>query len=68
MRFRFIGPEPAEVFGYKWTLGVVHDVLEEHAIGKLSNHAHFERADGTPPPAMASAEVVPMKKPRKARG
>jgi hypothetical protein len=36
MKFRYIGEEYSEIFGFKWVTGVVHDVEDAHAVTKLS--------------------------------
>jgi hypothetical protein len=46
MKFRFIGDEPSLFFEFQWVKGVVHDVTDPHAIGKLSNSVLFEKVDG----------------------
>lgn len=42
MKFRYIGEEFTEWFGFKWMPGTVHDVEDGHAVGKLKNSALFE--------------------------
>jgi hypothetical protein len=56
MRFKFIGSEHSEVFGFQWMTGTVHDVTDEHAIRKLSHNALFEAVDAAPE---AQAEPAP---------
>ncbi len=43
MRFRFIGDEPSDLYGFKWAKGVSHDVTDEHSIRKLSGSILFEK-------------------------
>lgn len=42
MKFRFVGEQPSEVFGFKWYPGTEHDVTDAHAIGKLKINCFFE--------------------------
>jgi hypothetical protein len=61
MQFKFIGTEPSEFFGFHWYPGVVHDVTDAHAIGKLSNSVLFEKfetAVSTVPVVETEAEPV----------
>lgn len=46
MKFRYIGEEFTEWFGFKWMPGTVHDVEDAHAVGKLKNSALFEAVEG----------------------
>jgi hypothetical protein len=57
MRFKFIGSEHSEVFGFQWMTGTVHDVTDEHAIRKLSHNALFEAVDGAPAVEPAPTDV-----------
>jgi hypothetical protein len=57
MRFKFIGSEHSEVFGFQWMTGTVHDVTDEHAIRKLSHNALFEAVDGAPVAEPAQADI-----------
>lgn len=59
MRFRYIGEEYTEWFGFKWMNGTEHDVEDAHAIAKLSNSVLFAKVAEQP-----SAEAV---KPRLGR-
>jgi hypothetical protein len=43
MKFRYVGEEYTEWFGFKWMTGTEHDVTDAHAIGKLSNSVLFEK-------------------------
>jgi hypothetical protein len=43
MKFRYVGEEYSEWFGFKWMTGTEHDVTDEHAIKKLSGSVLFER-------------------------
>lgn len=47
MKFKFIGEEPSEFMGFKWYPGTEHDVIEPHAIKKLSNSVLFEKLEHT---------------------
>lgn len=49
MKFRYVGEEYTEFFGFKWMTGTVHDVTDPHAVGKLSNSVLFEAADNAKP-------------------
>lgn len=49
MKFRYVGEEYTEWFGFKWMTGTVHDVTDEHAVKKLSGSAHFEKVGGSDP-------------------
>ena len=49
MKFRYVGEEYTEWFGFKWMTGTVHDVTDEHAVKKLSGRAHFEKVEGEEP-------------------
>jgi hypothetical protein len=49
MKFRYVGEEYTEWFGFKWMAGTVHDVTDEHAIGKLSNSVLFEKVGPSDP-------------------
>jgi len=42
MKFRFIGEEASEIFGFKWFPGTEHDVNDPHAVGKLKASVLFE--------------------------
>lgn len=42
MKFKYVGEEYTEWFGFKWMQGTEHDVTDEHAIKKLSGSALFE--------------------------
>lgn len=69
MKFRFIGEETSDLYGFKWHPGTTHDVEDAHAVKKLTNHPMFEQADGAKEVAQkfAPAEVTmlePGKKPR----
>lgn len=55
MKFRYIGDEYTEWFGHKWMTGTEHDIEDEHAIGKLSISALFEKVEG------AEAQTAPAK-------
>lgn len=46
MKFRYVGDEFTEWFGFKWMTGTEHDVTDEHAIRKLSGSVLFERLGG----------------------
>jgi hypothetical protein len=46
MKFRYVGEEYTEWFGFKWMTGTEHDVTDAHAIGKLSNSVLFEKVGG----------------------
>lgn len=48
MKFKFVGAEPSEFFGFFWSCGVVHDVTDDHAIRKLSNSVLFEAVESAP--------------------
>lgn len=69
MKFKYIGAEPSDVFGLKWVHGVTHEVEDGHAIRKLSGNPFFMAAvDGAnPEPPKPEAQVLPMKKARKAK-
>jgi len=45
MKFRYIGEEYTEFFGFKWMHGTEHDVTDAHAVNKLSNSVLFEKVD-----------------------
>lgn len=60
MKFRYIGEEATEWFGFKWFPGTEHEVTDAHAISKLKNSILFEAA-GEPvkaPVVAASAQVL----------
>ena len=42
MKFRYIGEEFTEWFGFKWMPNTEHDVHDPHAVGKLRNSALFQ--------------------------
>jgi hypothetical protein len=79
MKFRFIGHEPSDLYGFKWFPGTTHDVEDAHAVKKLSNHPMFEVAEAGEAKAMAQRfapaevtlqtpeNVTPIRKPRKAK-
>lgn len=72
MKFRYIGQEFCEWFGFKWITGIEHDVTDPHAIGKLANSVLFSAVDGASAAVAEAHEtagpnVTPMKKPRKAK-
>lgn len=46
MKYRYVGDEYTEWFGFKWMTGTEHDVTDEHAVKKLSNSVLFERVGG----------------------
>lgn len=64
MRFRYIGEEYTEWFGFKWMTGTVHDVTDEHAVKKLAGSALFEAVEE---PAAAAPEVLETPKPKLGR-
>lgn len=58
MKFKFIGEEYTEWFGFKWMQGTEHDVTDEHAIKKLSGSVLFEKVSASataPAPKKAKA-------------
>jgi hypothetical protein len=77
MKFRYIGEEYSEIFGFKWATGMVHDVEDAHAVTKLSRMTNlFELAADGEAKAMAKRfapaevtlqtpeNVTPIRKPR----
>lgn len=62
MKFKYIGDEYTEWFGFKWMQGTEHDVTDEHAIKKLSGSALFEALQ-TP----IAAPVAPKRQPKIAK-
>ena len=48
MKFKYLGDEYTEWFGFKWITGMVHDVTDAHAIKKLSGSVLFEALEGSP--------------------
>lgn len=48
MKFRYIGEEYTEFFGFKWMHGTEHEVTDEHAVKKLANSVLFEKIEGKP--------------------
>jgi hypothetical protein len=55
MKFRYIGAtEPNIAWGITWYHGDVHDVTDDHACRKLSNHPEWEMAEGAPSAPKAS--------------
>lgn len=67
MRFRYVGEEPCEWFGFKWLHGVEHDVTDAHAVGKLCSSVLFEAVDEaeTVPETVAEAPKKRGGRPRK---
>jgi hypothetical protein len=59
MKFRYVGEEYTEWFGFKWMTGTEHDVTDAHAIGKLSNSVLFEKADGDEPKKRGGRQPKP---------
>ena len=52
MKFRYIGADQTEWFGFEWHEGQVHDVTDEHAIRKLTNSVLFERVEEQSKPVL----------------
>lgn len=50
MKFRYVGDEYTEWFGFKWVTNTAHDVADDHAIRKLSNSVLFEMVDDSAKP------------------
>lgn len=46
-KFRFIGDEPSDVFGFSWVHGTEHEVTDAHAVKKLTNNCFFETVEST---------------------
>lgn len=55
MRFRYVGEEYTEWFGFKWMTGTEHDVTDEHAVSKLKNSVLFQAVEAAPPNAPEAA-------------
>lgn len=45
MKFKYLGDEYTEWFGFKWITGMIHDVTDAHAIKKISNSVLFEAVE-----------------------
>lgn len=59
MKFRYVGDEYTEWFGFKWMTDTVHEVADEHAIKKLSNSVLFEKDDGAEEPKKKAGRAKP---------
>lgn len=63
MKFRYVGEEYTEWFGFKWMTGTEHDVTDEHAIKKLSGSVLFERAGDKAEPKKKGGPKQPAPEP-----
>ena len=59
MKFRYVGEEMTEWFGFKWFPNTEHDVEDAHAIGKLTNSVLFEAVEGEPLPVSEPVKNKP---------
>lgn len=48
MRFRYVGEEYTEWFGFKWMTSTEHEVTDEHAVSKLNNSVLFQAVETEP--------------------
>jgi hypothetical protein len=68
MKFRYVGEEYTEWFGFKWMTGTEHDVTDAHAIGKLSNSVLFVKVGGADAGMVADvADKFTLEQPREKR-
>ncbi len=65
MKFRYVGEEYTEWFGFKWLTGTEHDVTDEHAVSKLKISALFQAVDVEPPGAPEAVAAPRRGRPRK---